>query len=1526
MKRKLLFAVVALLCSVGSWADIVPTASVPTTGTSYYLYNPVTQKFLFASTDTIPYVQFENAQPWIIESSDTEGYYKLRLKDSETGYFWGKWWALVDGSYANYSSETLFRIDQVGETSNYQLYANAWGTTANAYVYISSSATVYGEYNRVACNYQDQTNVDVQYTYWQFVTESDYATYIAAKYGTDKTELVTNPTFESNVEGWTATGNFQNSQKANNRVGAFSGYFWENWKSNEENGGSANKMYQTVNSISNGIYTLRMAAYVNFLDAENQYVFANDDKTHIAGVTPTFYEVQTLVKNNTLSIGLEQTSTKAGWMGIDNVRLYYLGNEVAYYSPTSFDGDDDAEENTWYAFTVESAGVYKMTSSAAATIRYTQDDSEDADTGGSTVSLDEDGYIVMKLSAGTFYFKSNANSTITISTTLANGDDVTTALITNPSFENNSDEGWTDSKNVFAPANGSALSGKSGDYYEASSLTNQTVSITQTLSGLPTGKYILQVRGKTSNHNGEDNTLSSGSLSLGGNSVSLRYNVEDDYYVAYEAAADNASASVSFGGKFSSRGYFYCDNFTLTYYTTLPDVSISDLLNNAMDGSVRAALKSASATYEASKTVANYNALQTAIVNAKNSIASPSADNDYTDYITNPSFETGYALDPVTGWTVTVSGGSATGTNARYKSEGGFGADGGSIRFFIWTATAGAATVKQTLSNLPAGNYKLSAYMASGAGSTFTLTAGSTVNTVFATGGTDLVEVYFTQAETGDVEIKAGYSSSWFDLDNFKLTYNPTLPASLTGETGYMEASVASAQTTAVEAYNDDNTFANMLAAQTAIRNAVLSEVMYNSIATIKSTYDTKANALDEDGQAAYEAAIDVTSTGANYMYEHGGYTNTSDAETAFKRDYITGVKGQTTENTDMTEAIVNPSFESATAKEQTTMTGWTNSGMKTQNNDSFGGKAGTYYVEQWHSTGDKSIKQTLTGLHSGVYELTAAAYAGDATGKVYVIVGEGDSIKTEVSTSQDYTVRFELLYDNISSVEIGFSGNMGSDASTGWLCADNFRLTYVEALTPTALYDEDDIMNADVKSAANAAITAYNTNQTSANYETMQTAISAAEASKTAYASVSSDDIAAYRTKMGNVLANTNVYTTTAYNKWYANVEDNYTDGVYTDDEVVTLKESGAYDTGWHSASRIDDVLLSTWTISEVQAKDFDTSLYINTWSTEGNNDGSAFYTPFFEYWTNDANDLGATSLVATLPGLAPSTEYTCTIWARVRQKNSSTKVANSITMTVGSGSAVDLTSGSQVGSSQFYIDHFTATGSTNASGTLTVTIAVSASSNISWLAFRDVQVKADVPVAAKAGKYGTVIFPFTPDVSSGFDDITFYTCASTNNGYVQLTEETEPAANVPYIIKNGGEENFSTTLSGMVTASADTYVTSYTDEAELLTGVYTAQTIPVSDGSNTRYVLQTLDGTQAFYKVDAAFTANPYKCYLTVPVASGVKAFYFEDGLETPVESIDNEQLEMDNTSIYNLAGQRVSKPTKGLYIVNGKKVMMK
>lgn len=137
------------------------------------------------------------------------------------------------------------------------------------------------------------------------------------------TSFVVNGTFDSNVNGWQHVAEVWSNSIASNQQGDFTGNFYENWDGTAK----VNKMYQDINNIPNGTYKLKIAAFVNNLadPNESQFVFANNDKTYLTTGSPTFYDVWTVVENNTVEIGLEQTTATANWMGIDNVSLTYYG-------------------------------------------------------------------------------------------------------------------------------------------------------------------------------------------------------------------------------------------------------------------------------------------------------------------------------------------------------------------------------------------------------------------------------------------------------------------------------------------------------------------------------------------------------------------------------------------------------------------------------------------------------------------------------------------------------------------------------------------------------------------------------------------------------------------------------------------------------------------------------------------------------------------------------------------------------------------------------------------------------------------------------------------------------------------------------------------------------------------------------------------------------------------------------------------------------------------------------------------------
>jgi len=91
--------------------------------------------------------------------------------------------------------------------------------------------------------------------------------------------------------------------------------------------------------------------------------------------------------------------------------------------------------------------------------------------------------------------------------------------------------------------------------------------------------------------------------------------------------------------------------------------------------------------------------------------------------------------------------------------------------------------------------------------------------------------------------------------------------------------------------------------------------------------------------------------------------------------------------------------------------------------------------------------------------------------------------------------------------------------------------------------------------------------------------------------------------------------------------------------------------------------------------------------------------------------------------------------------------------------------------------------------------------------------------------------------------------------------------------------------------------------------------------EADGTQYVLAKKNDNVGFYKADSG-TIAAGKAYYQSP--SNVKAFYFDfAGDATGIAEIENGKLKVES-SIFNLAGQRVNKMKKGINIVNGKKVL--
>ena len=111
------------------------------------------------------------------------------------------------------------------------------------------------------------------------------------------------------------------------------------------------------------------------------------------------------------------------------------------------------------------------------------------------------------------------------------------------------------------------------------------------------------------------------------------------------------------------------------------------------------------------------------------------------------------------------------------------------------------------------------------------------------------------------------------------------------------------------------------------------------------------------------------------------------------------------------------------------------------------------------------------------------------------------------------------------------------------------------------------------------------------------------------------------------------------------------------------------------------------------------------------------------------------------------------------------------------------------------------------------------------------------------------------------------------------------------------------------------------------LMKAINEEKRLPQTEGSNTNYILSksTVNGDAAlgFYKVNASGSwCAAGTAYLSVPSQQAPEFIVL--GETTDIANVNRENV--SDNQYYTLDGRRIAQPTKGLYIVNGKKVIIK
>lgn len=185
--------------------------------------------------------------------------------------------------------------------------------------------------------------------------------------------------------------------------------------------------------------------------------------------------------------------------------------------------------------------------------------------------------------------------------------------------------------------------------------------------------------------------------------------------------------------------------------------------------------------------------------------------------------------------------------------------------------------------------------------------------------------------------------------------------------------------------------------------------------------------------------------------------------------------------------------------------------------------------------------------------------------------------------------------------------------------------------------------------------------------------------------------------------------------------------------------------------------------------------------------------------------------------------------------------------------------------------------------------------------------------------GKYGTIILPFVPDAES-LDKFAFYTLSDANANYLIFEEVVEPQANTPYLcaLREGKESTQIT--GGKTTIAADIANPDAVNDWHMV-GSFTNQVIE-TEGDDTYYYGYAASDNK-LHRVTKKMTVKPYRAYFTTNGSQPTQLAVRTRGGETTI--IDAAEVEDLTPEVYyDLNGRRVDNPDKGIYIINGKKVI--
>ena len=740
------------------------------------------------------------------------------------------------------------------------------------------------------------------------------------------------------------------------------------------------------------------------------------------------------------------------------------------------------------------------------------------------------------------------------------------------------------------------------------------------------------------------------------------------------------------------------------------------------------------------------------------------------------------------------------------------------------------------------------------------------------------------------------------------------------------------------------------------------------------------ANALDDDAEAfTGDATIDISEADADAeaatdedainaaILKVQGVVNTFLDAVNLNEGYRFDITNVYLENADFNPEFVNPVPGKLSMPKgwEITITGQ-NCGQQNRTDTNPDTKlAITNFIEAWHPSqlGSGVIAQTVKSLPEGVYVLEADASICHDPAGADDITGAGlfikSSLKTErqaISNVRLYIKHYSLDFVHGGDGEVQF-GLEANNTNANWLSADNFKVYYAGPM-PLEVYEEmlgetltaaQDYDKEVPQAAIDALMDVVDDNDKSWSskdeYRAAIAAINAAvEATDALVAPYADYKALVKECETLQAIDNDNEAANATFQ---AAIESEAIEDCKTLEDIAAVKADLAKARLTYIAeanpakgekfdltfmlTNPDLTALASWASAEgwyTDQADGNSQVMNNDAATS--EDGTK--TKFYEYWSNPAKSNNTFALYQKVNLPAGTYAISCYAFAQDQYTGANT---------AGVYFYANDTQGSVVKNAKLTeanIDFVNAVeqevkiglktidpNTYNWMGIGYVTLAKVAPKTI------DIAENVDYEPVSEAGKvnlirtikadtWNTFVVPFqitNDELKAAFGDD------------VEVAEESEVAHGDLSTISFTKMETPAITPNKPVLLKTSTAGTAYTFEGRTIAtalndvvgtnfdfvGTYASGKIAAGD-----YFI----GSDKLFLSDGSVNVAGTHAYLKAK-AAGVKAELFIDGVATAIESIDAETAQPAG-AIYNVAGQRVQKAQRGLYIMGGKKVVVK